>query len=162
MKKSPAPSKRTVPTPEPAREESRAETPARTSRSPAAQPSQKQLEDKQLVARARAGDQLAYNDLVRRHKHGVERLIRPLSGSVHVSHLNSPEQVVVGGRAAAIEDFASRVELAGFEGRRLPVPCPSQSLLNHRRVPSLAPAFSGPSDRVALGSAVRRVVGEFG
>lgn len=51
---------------------------------PAARPdgrppaSVKQLEDKLLVQRARAGDQLAYNDLVKRHKHGVERLIRPM------------------------------------------------------------------------------------
>lgn len=41
-------------------------------------PSAKQLEDKALVQRARSGDQLAYNELVKRHKHGVERLIRPM------------------------------------------------------------------------------------
>lgn len=40
--------------------------------------SAKQIEDKLLVQRARTGDQLAYNDLVKRHKHGVERLIRPM------------------------------------------------------------------------------------
>ena len=38
----------------------------------------KQQEDKLLVQRARAGDQFAYNELVKRHKHGVERLIRPM------------------------------------------------------------------------------------
>jgi RNA polymerase sigma-70 factor (ECF subfamily) len=38
----------------------------------------KQREDKLLVKRAREGDQLAYNDLIKRHKHGVERLIRPM------------------------------------------------------------------------------------
>ena len=30
------------------------------------------------MSSARAGDQLAYNDLVKRHKHGVERLVRPM------------------------------------------------------------------------------------
>jgi RNA polymerase sigma factor (sigma-70 family) len=38
----------------------------------------KQQEDKLLVQRARNGDQLAYNELIKRHKHGVERLIRPM------------------------------------------------------------------------------------
>jgi RNA polymerase sigma factor (sigma-70 family) len=38
----------------------------------------KQQEDKLLVQRARAGDQMAYNELVKRHKHGVERLVRPM------------------------------------------------------------------------------------
>jgi RNA polymerase sigma-70 factor (ECF subfamily) len=41
-------------------------------------PSAKQLEDKALVARARGGDQLAFNELIKRHRHGVERLIRPM------------------------------------------------------------------------------------
>ncbi len=41
-------------------------------------PSAKQQEDKALVQRARAGNQLAYNELVKRHRHGVERLIRPM------------------------------------------------------------------------------------
>ena len=41
-------------------------------------PSQKQLEDKLLVQKARAGNQSAYSDLIKRHKHGVERLIRPM------------------------------------------------------------------------------------
>lgn len=40
--------------------------------------SQKQAEDKALVARARTGDQLAFNELIKRHRHGVERLIRPM------------------------------------------------------------------------------------
>ncbi len=40
--------------------------------------SAKQLEDKLLVQRARVGDQFAYNELIKRHKHGVERLIRPM------------------------------------------------------------------------------------
>jgi RNA polymerase sigma factor (sigma-70 family) len=40
--------------------------------------SQKQQEDKALVQRARAGDQLAFNELIKRHRHGVERLIRPM------------------------------------------------------------------------------------
>ena len=40
--------------------------------------SQKQQEDKALVQRARGGDQFAFNDLVKRHRHGVERLIRPM------------------------------------------------------------------------------------
>jgi RNA polymerase sigma factor (sigma-70 family) len=38
----------------------------------------KQQEDKLLVQRARTGDQLAFNELVKRHRHGVERLIRPM------------------------------------------------------------------------------------
>ncbi len=38
----------------------------------------KQQEDKLLVQRARTGDQLAFNELVKRHKHGVERLVRPM------------------------------------------------------------------------------------
>jgi RNA polymerase sigma-70 factor (ECF subfamily) len=40
--------------------------------------SQKQQEDKALVQRARGGDQLAFNELIKRHRHGVERLIRPM------------------------------------------------------------------------------------
>ncbi|MDP4199239.1 MAG: sigma-70 family RNA polymerase sigma factor [Bacteroidota bacterium] len=44
----------------------------------AARSAQKQAEDKQLVVRARGGDQLAFNELIKRHKHGVERLIRPM------------------------------------------------------------------------------------
>ena len=44
----------------------------------AARSSAKQAEDKALVARARNGDQLAFNELIKRHRHGVERLIRPM------------------------------------------------------------------------------------
>jgi RNA polymerase sigma factor (sigma-70 family) len=40
--------------------------------------SARQAEDKALVVRARNGDQLAVSDLIRRHRHGVERLIRPM------------------------------------------------------------------------------------
>lgn len=40
--------------------------------------SERQLEDKMLVRRARTGDQRAYGELVKRHKRGIERLIRPI------------------------------------------------------------------------------------
>jgi RNA polymerase sigma-70 factor (ECF subfamily) len=40
--------------------------------------SERQLEDKMLVRRARGGDQRAYAELVKRHKRGIERLIRPI------------------------------------------------------------------------------------
>lgn len=66
-----APMNDSVPVPEPEENSIRSEN-----NKPAG--SQKQIEDKLLVQRARAGDQLAYNDLVKRHKHGVERLIRPM------------------------------------------------------------------------------------
>lgn len=39
---------------------------------------QRQQEDRALVTRARGGDQQAYFELVKRHRHGVERLIRPM------------------------------------------------------------------------------------
>jgi RNA polymerase sigma factor (sigma-70 family) len=46
---------------------------------PAAQTSsQRQMEDRALVVRARAGDQRAFFELSKRHRHGVERLIRPM------------------------------------------------------------------------------------
>lgn len=38
----------------------------------------RQFEDKALVRRARAGEQRAYSELVKRHKRGIERLIRPI------------------------------------------------------------------------------------
>ncbi|MFI5264071.1 MAG: RNA polymerase sigma factor [Candidatus Kapaibacterium sp.] len=41
--------------------------------------SERQLEDKALVRRARAGEQRAYSELVKRHKRGIERLIRPIT-----------------------------------------------------------------------------------
>lgn len=40
--------------------------------------SERQLEDKLLVRRARAGEQRAYAELVKRHRRGIERLIRPI------------------------------------------------------------------------------------
>ncbi len=40
--------------------------------------SERQLEDKSLVRRARGGEQRAYSELVKRHKRGIERLIRPI------------------------------------------------------------------------------------
>lgn len=40
--------------------------------------SERQFEDKLLVRRARGGDQRAYGELVKRHKRGIERLIRPI------------------------------------------------------------------------------------
>jgi len=55
-----------------------ADSPASGQKAEAKPSSQKQQEDKLLVQRARAGDQLAYNELIRRHRHGVERLIRPM------------------------------------------------------------------------------------
>lgn len=39
---------------------------------------ERQLEDKMLVRRARTGDQRAYAELVKRHRRGIERLIRPI------------------------------------------------------------------------------------
>ena len=48
---------------------------------------QKQQEDKALVQRARTGDQTAYNDLIKRHQHGVERLIRPMVRSASSDEL---------------------------------------------------------------------------
>ena len=41
--------------------------------------SERQLEDKALVRRARGGEQRAYSELVKRHKRGIERLIRPIT-----------------------------------------------------------------------------------
>lgn len=40
---------------------------------------ERQLEDKALVRRARGGEQRAYSELVKRHKRGIERLIRPIA-----------------------------------------------------------------------------------
>ena len=40
--------------------------------------SERQLEDKSLVRRARNGEQRAFSELVKRHKRGIERLIRPI------------------------------------------------------------------------------------
>ncbi|MEI8135335.1 MAG: sigma-70 family RNA polymerase sigma factor [bacterium] len=40
---------------------------------------ERQLEDKALVRRARGGEQRAYSELVKRHKRGIERLIRPIT-----------------------------------------------------------------------------------
>ncbi len=40
--------------------------------------SERQYEDKMLVRRARTGDQRAFAELVKRHKRGIERLIRPI------------------------------------------------------------------------------------
>ena len=39
----------------------------------------RQLEDKALVRRAIKGEQRAYSELVKRHKRGIERLIRPIT-----------------------------------------------------------------------------------
>jgi RNA polymerase sigma-70 factor (ECF subfamily) len=39
----------------------------------------RQFEDKALVRRARTGEQRAYSELVKRHKRGIERLIRPIA-----------------------------------------------------------------------------------
>jgi RNA polymerase sigma-70 factor (ECF subfamily) len=47
----------------------------------------RQKEDRLLVSRARAGDQQAFFDLVRRHRHGVERLIRPMVRSASSDEL---------------------------------------------------------------------------
>ena len=60
---------------------------ARAAAAKAAASKQKQMEDKQLVRRAREGDQLAFNDLVKRHRHGVERLIRPMVRSASSDEL---------------------------------------------------------------------------
>lgn len=49
--------------------------------------SQRQAEDRALVTRARAGDQQAFFELVRRHRHGVERLIRPMVRSASSDEL---------------------------------------------------------------------------
>jgi RNA polymerase sigma factor (sigma-70 family) len=38
----------------------------------------KQGEDRALVRRARAGDERAFAELIQRHRHGIERLVRPL------------------------------------------------------------------------------------
>ncbi len=65
------PQSRTTPDPRSARAEQKESADAARSQ-------QKQAEDKQFVARARNGDQFAYNELIKRHKHGVERLIRPM------------------------------------------------------------------------------------
>ncbi len=39
---------------------------------------ERQSEDKALVRRARSGDQSAFAELVKRHRRGIERLIRPI------------------------------------------------------------------------------------
>jgi RNA polymerase sigma factor (sigma-70 family) len=49
--------------------------------------SQRQLEDRALVTRARAGEQQAFFELVKRHRHGVERLIRPMVRSASSDEL---------------------------------------------------------------------------
>jgi len=38
----------------------------------------KQAEDRALVRRAREGDERAFGELIQRHRHGIERLVRPL------------------------------------------------------------------------------------
>jgi RNA polymerase sigma-70 factor (ECF subfamily) len=40
---------------------------------------ERQKEDKALVRRARGGEQRAFSELVKRHKRGIERLIRPIA-----------------------------------------------------------------------------------
>jgi RNA polymerase sigma-70 factor (ECF subfamily) len=45
---------------------------------PVKENTERQKEDKALVRKARAGDQRAYSELVKRHKRGIERLIRPI------------------------------------------------------------------------------------
>ncbi len=47
----------------------------------------KQREDRALVQRARAGDSRAFTELVKRHRHGVERLIRPMVRSANSDEL---------------------------------------------------------------------------
>jgi RNA polymerase sigma-70 factor (ECF subfamily) len=54
---------------------------------PAREASQRQQEDRLLVQRARNGDQAAFFELVKRHKHGVERLIRPMVRSASSDEL---------------------------------------------------------------------------
>ena len=48
---------------------------------------QRQKEDRLLVSRARTGDQHAFFELVKRHRHGVERLIRPMVRSASSDEL---------------------------------------------------------------------------
>jgi RNA polymerase sigma-70 factor, ECF subfamily len=45
---------------------------------PPKETSERQQEDKALVRRARSGDQAAYSELMRRHRRGIERLIKPI------------------------------------------------------------------------------------
>lgn len=45
---------------------------------PVKENTERQKEDKALVRQARNGDQRAYSELVKRHKRGIERLIRPI------------------------------------------------------------------------------------
>lgn len=54
---------------------------------PVRETSLRQQEDRLLVQRARQGDQAAFFDLVKRHKHGVERLIRPMVRSASSDEL---------------------------------------------------------------------------
>ncbi len=54
---------------------------------PKSVPSVRQEEDRALVRRAREGDQRAFFDLVKRHRHGVERLIRPMVRSATTDEL---------------------------------------------------------------------------
>lgn len=49
--------------------------------------SQKQAEDRALVRRAREGDQRAFAEIAKRHKHGIERMIRPLVRSAPTDEL---------------------------------------------------------------------------
>ena len=49
--------------------------------------SQKQAEDRALVRRARDGDQRAFAEIAKRHRHGVERMIRPLVRSAPTDEL---------------------------------------------------------------------------
>ena len=46
---------------------------------PVRENTERQKEDKALVRRARGGEQRAYSELVKRHRRGIERLIRPIA-----------------------------------------------------------------------------------
>ncbi|MDZ4657544.1 MAG: C45 family autoproteolytic acyltransferase/hydrolase [Bythopirellula sp.] len=53
--------------------------------------------------------------------------VRELVGSdleIHVAIHNAPTQTVVGGGLASLETLAKRLEQAGYQARKLPVPCP--------------------------------------
>jgi hypothetical protein len=45
---------------------------------PPKETTERQQEDKALVRRARAGNQAAYSELMKRHRRGIERLIKPI------------------------------------------------------------------------------------
>lgn len=54
----------------------------------------------------------------------IEELLRQVNGEVYVANLNAPDQSVVGGNIAALDQLERLLRANKFEARLLPVPCP--------------------------------------